>query len=210
MFTTVLQMNRNGGDRRDFLPQDLWVAILDRFVLSNCSSIGFSGIEGTADVSKIECFSDWQPHYVGCGNVSMSWQNVFSRQVIRESQFGLFEYSKELHDRMCKVENTAWRVYDEHYPADELYFFHGDQILLLAAPYEESVLFCELNDQQTESLMRVDNRIAPNLRRLGAWKIFSEVIDYSVNQVSWHVPRIETHNIGTPVQHRARKQAADL
>ena len=183
MFTTVLQMNLNDGDRRDFLPQDLWVAILDRFVLLNCSSIGFSGIEGTADVSKIECFSDWQPHYVGCGNVSMSWQNVYSRQVTRESQFGLFEYSKELHDRMCKVENTAWRVYNEHYPADELYFFHGNHILLLAAPYEESVLFCELNDQQRENLVRVDNRIAPNLRRVGAWKIFSEVIDYSVNEV---------------------------
>jgi hypothetical protein len=194
MFTTVLQMNLNDGVSRDFLPQDLWVAILDRFVLSNCSSIGFSGIEGTADVSKIECFSDWQPHYVGCGNVSMSWQNVYSRQVIRESQFGLFEYSKELHDRMCKVENTAWRVYNEHYPADELYFFHGNQILLLAAPYEESVLFCELNDQQRENLVRVDNRIAPNLRRLGAWKIFSDVIDYSVNEVISVFPGINANN----------------
>jgi hypothetical protein len=194
MFTTVLQMNLNDGDRRYFLPQDLWVAILDRFVLSNCSSIGFSGIEGTADVSKIECFSDWQPHYVGCGNVSMSWQNVYSRQVVRESQFGLFEYSKELHDRMCKVENTAWRVYDEHYPADELYFFHGDQILLLAAPFEKSVLFCELNDQQREKLVRVDNRIAPNLRRIGAWKIFSEVSDYSVNEVIGVFPRKNANN----------------
>jgi hypothetical protein len=194
MFTTVLQMNLNDGDRRYFLPQDLWVALLDRFVLSNCSSIGFSGIEGTADVSKIECFSDWQPHYVGCGNVSMSWQNVYSRQVIRESQFGLFEYSKELHDRMCKVENTAWRVYDEHYPADELYFFHGDQILLLAAPFEKSVLFCELNDRQRENLVRVDNRIAPNLRRIGAWKIFSEVNDYSVNEVIGVFPRKNANN----------------
>jgi hypothetical protein len=194
MFTTVLQMNLKDGDRRYFLPQDLWVAILDRFVLSNCSSIGFSGIEGTADVSKIECFSDWQPHYVGCGNVSMSWQNVYSRQVIRESQFGLFEYSKELHDRMCKVENTAWRVYDEHYPADELYFFHGDQILLLAAPFERSVLFCELNDRQRENLVRVDNRIAPNLRRIGAWKIFSEVNDYSVNEVIGVFPRKNANN----------------
>jgi hypothetical protein len=194
MFTKVLQMNLNGGDRRYFLPQDLWVAILDRFVLLNCSSVGFSGIEGTADVSKIECFSDWQPRYVGCGNVSMSWQNVYSRQVTRESQFGLFEYSKELHDRMCKVENTAWKVYDEHYPADELYFFHGDQILLLAAPYEESVLFCELNDRQTENLIRVDNRIAPNLRHLGAWKIFSEVIDYSVNEVISVFPGMDANN----------------
>jgi len=194
MFTTVLQMNLNDGDRRYFLPQDLWVAILDRFVLSNCSSIGFSGIEGTADVSKIECFSDWQPHYVGCGNVSMSWQNVYSRQVVRESQFGLFEYSNELHDRMCKVENTAWRVYDEHYPADELYFFHGDQILLLAAPFEDSVLFCELNDQQRENLVRVDNRIAPNLRRIGAWKIFSEVIDYSANEVFSFFPGKNANN----------------
>jgi hypothetical protein len=49
MFTAALQMNLNGGDDWDFLPQDLWVAILDRFVLMNCSSIGFSGIEGTAD-----------------------------------------------------------------------------------------------------------------------------------------------------------------
>jgi hypothetical protein len=85
---------------------------------------------------------------------------------------------------MCKVENEAWRAYDEHYPADELYFFHGDQILLLAAPFERSVLFCELNDRQRENLVRVDNRIAPNLRRIGAWKIFSEVIDYSVNEVT--------------------------
>src|SRR5262249_14336564 len=158
---------------RDSLPQDLWVAILDRFVLMNCSSIGFSGIEGTADVSNIQCFSDWQPHYIGCGNVSISWQNVYSKQLIRESQFGLFEYSKELHDRICKVENTAWRVYDENYPAGELYFFHGNRILLLVTPCEESVLFCELNDRQKKNLMRIDNRIAPNLHHLGTWKILS-------------------------------------
>jgi hypothetical protein len=78
---------------------------------------------------------------------------------------------------MRKVENTAWRVSDEYYPADELYFFHGDRILLLAAPYEGPILFCDLNDRQTENLMRVDNRIAPNLHPPGNWKIFSEVID---------------------------------
>jgi hypothetical protein len=183
MFTSVLQMNLNDGDSWGFLPQDLWVAILDRFVRMNCSSIGFSGIEGTADVPKIECFSNWQPHCIGCGNVSISWRNMYSKQVTRESQFGVFEYSKELHDRMRKVENTAWNVYDENYPADELYFFHGNRILLLAAPYERSVLFCELNDQQTEDLLRVDDRIAPNLHRPGAWEIFSKVIDYSVSEV---------------------------
>jgi hypothetical protein len=182
MFTAALQMNLNDGGSRNFLPQDLWVAILDRFVLMNCSSIGFSGIEGTADVSRIECFSDWRPHYAGCGNVSISWQNVYSKQVIVESQFGLFEYSKELHRRICKVKNTAWRVFDEHYPADEIYFFQGDRVLLVAAIYEGSVLFCKLNDRQKEDLMRVDHRIAPNLRRLGAGKIFSEVIDYSVSE----------------------------
>jgi hypothetical protein len=178
MFTAALQMNLNGGDDWDFLPQDLWVAILDRFVLMNCSSIGFSGIEGTADVSKIRCFSDWQPPYVGCGNVFVSWQSIHSKQATRESQFGLFEYSKELHGLMRKVENTAWKVSDEHYPADELYFFHGNRILLLAAPYEGPVLFCQLNDKQTENLMRVDDRIAPNLHPPGNWKIFSEIIDF--------------------------------
>jgi hypothetical protein len=182
MFTAALQMNLNDGGAWNFLPQDLWVAILNRFVLMNCSSIGFSGIEGTADVSKIECFSDWQPHYAGCGNVSISWQNVYSKQVIVESQFGLFEYSKELHSRICKVKNTAWRVYDEHYPAGEIYFFHGDRVLLVAAAYEGSVLFCRLNDQQKKDLIRVDDRIAPNLRSPGASKIFSEVVDYSVSE----------------------------
>jgi hypothetical protein len=178
MFTAALQLKLDDSDGWAFLPQDLWVAILDRFVLMNCSSIGFSGIEGTADVSKIRCFSDWQPHYVGCGNVFISWQNIHSEQAVRESQFGLFEYSKELHDLMREVENTAWRVTDEHYPADELYFFHGDRILLLAAPYEGPILFCELNDQQAKNLMRVDDRIARNLHPPGAWKIFSEVSDF--------------------------------
>ena len=177
MFTAALQMNPDDCDDWAFIPQDLWVAILDRFVLINCSSIGFSGIEGTADVSKIRCFSDWQPHHVGCGNVFISWQNIHSEEAVRESQFGLFEYSKELHDLMRKVENTGWRISGELYPADELYFFRGNSILLLAAPYEGPVLFCELNDKQTENLMRVDDRIAPNLHPLDDWKIFSEVID---------------------------------
>ncbi len=83
MFTAMLQMNLR-GDSWDFLPQDLWVAILDRFVAMNCSSIGFSGIEIAADVSKIQCFSDWQPSYLGRGNVSISRQNAYSKQVIEE------------------------------------------------------------------------------------------------------------------------------
>ena len=37
MFTAALQMNLNDSDDWDSLPQDLWVAILDRFVLMNCS-----------------------------------------------------------------------------------------------------------------------------------------------------------------------------
>lgn len=88
----------------------------------------------------------------------------------------MFEYSKELHDRIRGVHNTDWKIYDENYPVDNLYFFQGDHILMTAVPYEGTILFCGLNERQKDRLMQIDDKIAPNLHPRNDLIISSEVI----------------------------------
>jgi|KBSSwiStaDraftv2_1062776.scaffolds.fasta_scaffold37780_2 hypothetical protein len=176
MSIAVLQIRRAEEDSWDFLPQDLWMALLDRFVLEYCSGIGFSGIKHSEEVSRIEIFSDWQPQYVGPAFVRISWRNEQSKLVTKVDHFALFEYSKELHKRLVTVHNTEWKSYDERYPADELYFFQQEHVLMIAVPYEASIMFCDLNDEQIDHLRLIDERIGPNLHFLTDREVFSGIV----------------------------------
>jgi len=177
VFTAVLQLERTADGGWDFLPQDLWVGILDHFVLIHCSRIGFSGIREKDDISRISCFSDWQPTAIGEGRIRISWRNEDLKRVTKEDHFALFEYSEGLHERLRSVHNTQWKSYDESYPVDELYFFKGKRVAMVAVPYEGSILFCELSEEEEQQLLKIDDRIPSNLHPLSDREVFSEIVE---------------------------------
>jgi len=180
MYTAVLQINHSAEGSWEFLPNDLWQILLDYFIADLCTSIGFSGINTISDLSKIDCFCDWQPEYLGKGRVVIKWKNAYSKEITKEDEFGLFVYTDMVLEKIRPVQVYDWESCNDLYPVDELYFFRDGRVLMIATPYEGSVMFCNLTDDEKGKLLKIDKRVPPNLHELPDRTIFSELIQLSL------------------------------
>lgn len=165
MLTHMLQMNPNDADMSwGLIPDDLWKNMLNNFFSSEANGIGFDTINDETGLTKILCFKNWTPPYIQNCEILSSMITKSGQMQEFVHPIAVFAYTIEVQESIKYARVGDWKVYDDNYPVDTLFFFQGNKLLASATPYESTIIFWDIDDSQQRLLEQSDERISANLR----------------------------------------------
>jgi len=148
---------------------DFWKKLLELFVASHCDSFSLSGIQTAEEMSKVACFADWQPSFTKRTVVRFEWDTPAAGRKWFDLELWRFQIDAETIRRLTQSEFQYWTVSSEDYPADHLYFFSGDQLLIDVEPNEFAIMFYQLTPARYEFLRSMAPEVARALNSSRNW-----------------------------------------
>lgn len=163
MATHVLMMNLHGSSW-DFIPDDMWRNILQRFAAKVCDGVSFDSAAAAEDITRFAVFSDHAPAHIGHASytptsVPLSAKNPETYQ----HPVALFEFNEWIASLILEQPLSTWGAGNDGADADELVFWAGDRMKLQAIPYEGQAYFDNLTGDERQCLIDADKRIERNL-----------------------------------------------
>ncbi|MEL7266187.1 MAG: hypothetical protein AAFN70_20720 [Planctomycetota bacterium] len=163
MPTHVLMMNLRGSSW-DFIPDDLWSHIVQRFVAKTCDGVSFDSVTQASDISRLGVFADHVPEFVRHStyrptSIPASVPNPDKY----EHSVAVFRFDEWIASLLLKQPVNSWCAGNDGTDADELVFWCGDRMKLLAVPYEGQAYFDNLTNEEKQLLLSSDPRIDANL-----------------------------------------------
>lgn len=153
-----------GDSSWGFIPDDVWMSILQRFITETCDGVAFDTITTPEDISRLEIFYDHSPLYLRQDRYkpyscppSVKNGNEYQHEV------AVFQFDTWIASLMFACHFNSWSVDQEGSAVDEMTFWTGSQIRIQAVPYEGQVFFHDLTDSERRLLFDCDKRIKPNL-----------------------------------------------
>jgi len=162
MPTDVLMMNLRGSSW-DFIPNDLWGHVVQRFAAECCDAISFDTVVAAEDVSQLAIFFEYSPQFIG----QTYFQPALIPGTVRnpdtyKQAISLFRFDKWIARLLLQEGVNAWSRGNEG-SADELVFWSGENIKIHAVPCEGQIFFDNLTNDERRYVTAVDPRIRPNL-----------------------------------------------
>ena len=163
MSSHVLIMNLRGSSW-DFIPDDLWCNIIQRFATKTCDGVSFDSIANASDISRLSVFTDHMPEFVRHStyrptSIPVSTPNPDEY----EHSVAVFRFDDWIASLILKQSVNSWSTGNDGANADELVFWCGDRMKLLAVPYEGQAYFDNLTTHEKRLLLDSDPRINANL-----------------------------------------------
>ncbi len=165
-FSGLLDVDRATPDGSVASLQSLWQKILEQFVAPLCTTFGFDSIQNEDGIARIDCFEYWQPPLVGTCRTTFRWTTPARGEVTAEESYALFRCDAEVAGLLSEVQIDHWAINDPGFPADRLYFHAGERLLLRVEPFELSLQFHGLTDDELDVLTDVDPELWPALREV--------------------------------------------
>jgi hypothetical protein len=131
---------------------EFWRKLLEIFVVSHCDSFSLSGIHGSEDLTRIECFADWQPKLKDRLVTRVERDVPSTGRARSDATHTRFALDVDAIDRLMCPRFHDWFVSSEPYPVDKLCFFQGSQLVVDAEPNELAILFYELTPARRDLL----------------------------------------------------------
>lgn len=163
MATHVLMMNIRVSSW-DFIPDDMWHNILQRFAAKVCDGVSFDLVATAEDITRLSVFSDHAPAHIGHVSytpisVPLSAKNPETYQ----HSVALFQFDEWIASLIVEQPLNTWGAGNDGADVDELVFWAGDRMKLQAIPYEGQVYFENLTRDERQCLIGADGRIEQNL-----------------------------------------------
>lgn len=163
MATHALIMNARGSTW-DYIPDDMWCNILNRFAAKVCDGVSFHSVATAADVSRLAVFDDHTPAYVRQASykpasIPPSVPNPDDYQ----HPVAVFRFDEWIASLILQEPLNNWCVTNDRADSDELIFWTGDRMKLQAIPYEGQAYFDNLTSDELQCLILADTRIESNL-----------------------------------------------
>jgi hypothetical protein len=152
-----------------------WRHIIADFADGVCDGIGFQDVHDAEQLSRVECFSDWQPKVTGRATCVVERDTPSSGRKSYEASFALFELNDEALERVQRPMFHFWAITNSNYPVDRLYFFARDRVIINAQPYEEVILLCNLTKDLVARIEAVEPRATKGLITSRNWVVTSTV-----------------------------------
>ncbi|PHS14492.1 MAG: hypothetical protein COA78_05705 [Blastopirellula sp.] len=151
------------GSSWDFIPNDLWCHIVQRFAAKCCNAISFDTVSTSEDVEQLAVFSEHVPEFITQAYYTPALipGNVREPDTYQQ-QISLFRFDNWIAYLILQDDFNAWSCGNEG-SADELVFWSGERIKIHAVPCEGQVFFKNLTNEERRCLISVDARIGPNL-----------------------------------------------
>lgn len=161
MGTQLLVMNLRGSSW-DYIPDDMWRNIIERFAAKICNRISFDSVASAECISRLSVFADHSPVYVGqtsyCPNsIPFATPDAYRHDV------AMFQFDEWVASLIVQHPLNSWHASNDGADVDELVFWDGDEIKLQAIPYEGHAYFFDLSQDERRRLINADTRIESNL-----------------------------------------------
>jgi hypothetical protein len=167
MASYTLMMNLDEAEETwSFVPNDLWDAILRRFLLPLVDGIAFEGVADHRAASRLAVFDDVHGQPATACDVRIEFLNELGTQVVAEHPLLRFTFTPQLQQRLAEIDFDEWSATSAQYPADSLFFFDHDRLIANATPVDALISFYDAAVDEVEALTAIDDRIARNLHVL--------------------------------------------
>jgi len=163
MGTQLLVMNLRGSSW-DYIPDDMWRNIIQRFAAKICNRVSFDSVASAECISRLSVFADHSPAYVG--------QTSYRPNSIPPSaadldtylhDVAMFQFDEWVASLLVQRPLNSWHASNDGADVDELVFWDGDEIKLQAIPWEGHAYFFDLTQDERRRLIDADTRIEANL-----------------------------------------------
>lgn len=163
MGTQLLVMNLRGSSW-DYIPDDMWQNIVQRFAAKVCDRVSFDSVASPEDLSRLSVFADHSPAYFGQtsyqpNSIPLSAGDLDSYR----QDVATFQFDEWVASLIVQRPLNSWNAANEGADVDELVFWDGDDIKLQAIPYEGHAYFFDLTQDERRRLIECDGRIESNL-----------------------------------------------
>lgn len=148
-------LNRDGGHHWSNLPNDLWWNLVSRLEDLSVDGIGFQNVLQVDDLpdhlsSMLRpirlCTAKYEPYHGDSSPV-----------------VAVFDLTVDIRNFLLSKHFDQWNTANEQLPFDEVCFFRGEMLLILAIPYENMLLFDSLSRNDVRTLFAIDARFRSGL-----------------------------------------------
>lgn len=155
----------SGEMRWGLVPADLWRKLLCKMGdIFGIDAVGFQNVQSIDALKSYPAFSE-----LPFGEfVSMTYSPY--HQVSTDS-IAAFRIDSALLAVLKGEDFDQWNAANESLPFDELVFFQGNRVRIIAVPYENTILFQNVGIDELHMLAETDERFAKHVHKQHERKI---------------------------------------
>ena len=146
------------------LPHDVWTGIMRRFLVPLCNGIAFNPVSCASELDAFDIFSESRrpkERY----RIDIELRRAFpATSIDRRCTSSVFEFDENVGERMLARPLELWSVSNPGTHADEILFFQGERLVLVADTVDHVIAVYALSSKEVARLLAVDARIESYIR----------------------------------------------